>query len=80
MSSIFSRMKDSISADLHTMMDKKEQKNPVAALNQYLRQGEQEKEKVRRLVDRQYKLKDEFTREFHKAQDMADKRDRKCVV
>ncbi|GAQ18576.1 phage shock protein A [Oceanobacillus picturae] len=74
MSSIFSRMKDSISADLHTMMDKKEQKNPVAALNQYLRQGEQEKEKVRRLVDRQYKLKDEFTREFHKAQDMADKR------
>lgn len=74
MSSIFSRMKDSISADLHTMMDKKEQKNPVAALNQYLRQGEQEKEKVRRLVDRQYKLKDEFTREFHKAQDMAEKR------
>ncbi|WP_042222593.1 PspA/IM30 family protein [Oceanobacillus manasiensis] len=74
MSNLFSRIKDSISADLHTMMDKKEQKNPITALNQYLRQSEQEKEKVRRLVDRQYKLKEEFTREYHKAQDMADKR------
>ncbi|MFD2629047.1 PspA/IM30 family protein [Oceanobacillus kapialis] len=74
MSNLFSRIKESISADLHTMMDKKEQKNPIAALNQYLRQSEQEKEKVRRLVDRQYQLKEEFTREYHKAQDMADKR------
>ncbi|UJL45230.1 PspA/IM30 family protein [Virgibacillus sp. NKC19-16] len=71
---IFTRMKDTISADLHNMMDQKEQKNPIAALNQYLRQSEQEKDKVRKLVDRQYKLKDEFTREYHKAQDIADKR------
>lgn len=71
---IFTRMKDTISADLHNMMDQKEQKNPIAALNQYLRQSEQEKDKVRKLVDRQYKLKDEFTREYHKAQDLADKR------
>ncbi|MBP1969478.1 phage shock protein A [Virgibacillus natechei] len=71
---IFTRMKESISADLHNMVDQKEQKNPIAALNQYLRQSEQEKEKVRKLVDRQYKLKDEFTREYHKAQDLADKR------
>lgn len=74
MTNIFSRIKDSVSADLHNLMDKKEQKNPMAALNQYLRQSEQEKEKVRRLVDRQYKLKDEFTREYHKAQDLAEKR------
>lgn len=74
MTNIFSRMKDSVSADLHNLMDKKEQKNPMAALNQYLRQSEQEKEKVRRLVDRQYKLKDEFTREYHKAQELAEKR------
>lgn len=74
MTNIFTRIKDSISADLHTMMDKKEQKNPMTALNQYLRQSEQEKEKVRKLVDRQYKLKDEFMREYHKAQDLAEKR------
>lgn len=71
---IFTRMMDSISADLHHMMDKKEEKNPIAALNQYLRQSEQEKEKVRKLIERQYKLKDEFSREYLKAQDLADKR------
>ncbi|PAV28640.1 modulator protein [Virgibacillus profundi] len=74
MTNVFTRMKESISGDLHEMMDRKEQKNPIAALNHYLRQSEQEKEKVRKLVDRQYKLKDEFTREYHKAQDLADKR------
>ncbi|WP_404454106.1 PspA/IM30 family protein [Virgibacillus necropolis] len=74
MTNVFTRMKDSISADLHNMMDQKEQKNPIAALNQYLRQSEQEKEKVRKLVERQYRLKDEFTREYHRAQDLADKR------
>lgn len=80
MSNIFTRIKDSVSADLHTMMDKKEQKNPMTALNQYLRQSEQEKEKVRKLVDRQYKLKDEFTREYHKAQDLAEKRLRQTKI
>ncbi|MFB4169903.1 PspA/IM30 family protein [Virgibacillus sp. JSM 102003] len=74
MTNIFTRIKDSVSSDLHNIMDQKEQKNPIAALNQYLRQSEQEKEKVRKLVERQYKLKDEFTREYHKAQDLADKR------
>src|SRR5690625_914854 len=74
MTNIFRRMKESVSADLHMMMDKREQKNPMSALNQYLRQSEQEKEKVRKLVDRQYKLKDEFMREYHKEQDFAEKR------
>ncbi|OZU88715.1 modulator protein [Virgibacillus indicus] len=74
MSNIFTRIKDSISADLHDMMDKKEQKNPIAALNQYLRQSEQEKERVRKLIDRQYRLKEEFSREYLKAQDFAEKR------
>ncbi|WP_164668179.1 PspA/IM30 family protein [Virgibacillus doumboii] len=74
MTNIFTRIKDSVSADLHHMMDQKEQRNPISALNQYLRQSEQEKDKVRRLIERQYKLRDEFTREYHKAQDMADKR------
>ncbi|MGY0693316.1 PspA/IM30 family protein [Virgibacillus sp. FSP13] len=80
MANLFTRIKDSISADLHNLLDQKEQKNPVAALNQYLRQSEQEKEKVRRLIERQYKLKDEFTREYHKAQDLADKRLKQAAI
>lgn len=71
---IFTRMMDSVSADLHDMMDRKEQKNPITALNQYLRQSEQEKENVKKLIERQYKLKDEFSREYLQAQDLADKR------
>jgi len=74
MANIFTRIKDSISADLHNLMDQKEQKNPIAALNQYLRQSEQEKEKVKKLIERQYQLKDEFSREYLKAQDLAEKR------
>ncbi|MEN1966637.1 PspA/IM30 family protein [Lentibacillus sp. N15] len=77
---IFTRIKDSISADLHTMMDKKEQKNPMAALNQYLRQSEQEKEKVRKLIERQYKLRDGFSQEYLKAQEMADKRQKQATI
>ncbi|WP_106496742.1 PspA/IM30 family protein [Lentibacillus sp. Marseille-P4043] len=80
MANLFTRIKDSISADLHNLLDEKEQKNPVAALNQYLRQSEQEKEKVRRLIERQHKLKDEFTREYHKAQDLADKRLKQAAI
>jgi lia operon protein LiaH len=74
MANLFSRIKDSVSADLHDLIDEKEQKNPIAALNQYLRQSEVETEKVRKLVERQYRLRDEFTREYQMAKDMAEKR------
>ncbi|NBJ71505.1 MULTISPECIES: PspA/IM30 family protein [Clostridia] len=74
MTNIFTRMKESVVSDLHHLMDQKEQKNPIAALNHYLRQSEQEKEKVRKLLERQYKLKDEFLKEYQLAQDLADKR------
>ncbi|API93543.1 hypothetical protein J32TS6_38460 [Virgibacillus pantothenticus] len=74
MTNIFTRMKESVVSDLHYLMDQKEQKNPIAALNHYLRQSEQEKEKVRKLLERQYKLKDEFLKEYQLAQDLADKR------
>lgn len=74
MSNIFTRIKDSVSADLHQLMDNKEEKSPITALNHYLRQSEREKEKVRKLVERQYRLKEEFTKEYIQAQDLADKR------
>lgn len=74
MENILKRLKDSISADLHELMDAKEDKNPIAKLNHYLRQSEQETEKVRKLVERQYRLKEEFQTEYHKALDMASKR------
>ncbi len=74
MSNVFIRMKDSISQDLHHLLDQKEEKNPIAALNHYLRQSEQEKDKVKKLLERQYQLKEKFTKEWCEADDHANKR------
>ncbi len=71
---LFNRIKNTITADLHEVLDQKEQKNPISVLNQYLRQCEQEVEKVRKLVERQHLLKDEFTREYTEASKLAEKR------
>lgn len=77
---IFTRIKNSISADLHQFMDKKEEKNPIAALNNYLRQSEQEKEKVRKLLERHYKLQKEFTNEYVLAVEQAEKRQKQADI
>ncbi|MFK9095441.1 PspA/IM30 family protein [Bacillus salipaludis] len=74
MTNLFTRIKNTITADLHEALDQKEKQNPIALLNQYLRQCEQETEKVRKLLERQYTLKDEFTREYHQALELAEKR------
>lgn len=74
MTNLFTRIKDTILADLHNILDQKEQKNPIAMLNQYLRECEHETEKVRRLLERQYRLKDEFTREYNYAAALSAKR------
>ncbi|PJN91093.1 PspA/IM30 family protein [Bacillus sp. mrc49] len=80
MGNLFSRMKQTISADFHDLLDKKEQKNPIGMLNQYLRQCEQETEKVGKLLERQYLLKEEFTREYNQAQSLAEKRKNQAEV
>lgn len=74
MSKIFTRIKNSVTADLHDLLDQKEQRNPIKMLNQYLRECEQETEKVRLLVERQYRLKEKFTREYEEAKSLAEKR------
>jgi lia operon protein LiaH len=74
MTNLFTRIKNTITADLHEALDQKEKQNPISMLNQYLRQCELETEKVRKLLERQYTLKDEFTREYHHAVELAEKR------
>jgi len=74
MTNLFTRIKNTITADLNEVLDQKEKQNPIALLNQYLRQCEQETEKVRKLLERQYSLKDEFTKEYNQANQLAEKR------
>ncbi|WLR51161.1 PspA/IM30 family protein [Bacillus tianshenii] len=71
---LITRIKNTISADLYELLEQKEQKNPIGMLNQHLRQCEQEVEKVRKLVERQYTLKQEFAREWSFAEQLAAKR------
>ncbi|MCM3726260.1 PspA/IM30 family protein [Neobacillus cucumis] len=80
MTNLFTRIKNTITADLHEALDQKENKNPIAMLNQYLRECEQETEKVRKLLQRQYTLKDEFTREYHQAEELANKRKHQAEI
>ncbi|WP_456275232.1 PspA/IM30 family protein [Bacillus sp. AK128] len=80
MANIFKRIKETVSADLHELIDEKEEKNPIAKLNQYLRQSEHETEKVRKLVDRQHRLKEEFTKEYNQALEMTTKRKHQAEI
>lgn len=74
MTNLFIRIKNTVMADINEALDQKERKNPIALLNQYLRQCEQETEKVQKLIERQYRLKEEFSREYHQAAELANKR------
>jgi phage shock protein A len=80
MTNLLTRLKNTILADLNEALDQKEKKNPISMLNQYLRECEQETEKVRKLLERQYTLKDEFTREYLQAVDFAEKRKKQAEI
>ena len=74
MNSLWNRFKYSVQADLHTAFDKKESKNPIAMLNQYIREAEKQTDSVGKLLERQSKLKDELQKELNEAQAMTEKR------
>lgn len=80
MTHLLTRIKDTILADLNAALDQKETQNPIALLNQYLRQCEQETEKVGKLVERQSRLKDEFTKEYNEALALAEKRKHQAEI
>ncbi|MDR7076562.1 phage shock protein A [Neobacillus niacini] len=74
MTNLFTRIKNTITSDLNEALEKKEKQNPIALLNQYLRQCEQETEKVAKFLERQVALKDEFTKELYHAEQLTEKR------
>lgn len=74
MNSLWNRFKYSVQADLHSIFDKKESKNPIAMLNQYIREAEKQTDSIGKLLERQSKLKTEMQKELTEAEKMADKR------
>ncbi|MBT2693945.1 PspA/IM30 family protein [Bacillus sp. ISL-55] len=80
MANLLTRIKNTVMADLHEALDQKEKKNPIALLNQYLRECENETEKVRKLLERQGQLKEQFAREHQQAIELAEKRKHQSEV
>jgi len=74
MNSLWNRLKYTVQADLHTAFDKKENKNPIAMLNQYIREAEKQTTSVGKLLERQFTLKTELQKELTEAEEMVDKR------
>src|SRR5919205_574821 len=80
MTNLLTRIKDILVADLNEALNKKENQNPIAMLNQYLRECELETEKVGKLVGRQLQLQDEFSKEYSEAIKLAEKRKHQAEV
>lgn len=74
MNTLWNRFKYTVQADLHTLLDKKENKNPIALLNQYVREAEKQTQSIGKLLERQGKLKVELEKELQEADTMAEKR------
>ncbi|MBO9128331.1 PspA/IM30 family protein [Bacillus sp. 165] len=78
--SLFQRVRDVVLADFHQMLDEKEKQNPLALLNQYLRDSEREVKKVEKLIERHQTLKADFYRELEQAHYLASKRKRQAHI
>lgn len=74
MTSLLNRLKYSIEADLHNLFDKKEKKNPIAMLNQYIREAEKQTEQTGKWLERQGNLKQELEKELVETMQMVEKR------
>ncbi|MFC4410811.1 PspA/IM30 family protein [Chungangia koreensis] len=74
MTTLWNRFKYSVEADLHSLFDKKEKKNPIAMLNQYIREAEKQTGETGKLLERQGQLKKELEKEYTAANEMLAKR------
>lgn len=74
MKSLWNRLKYSVQADFHEVFDQKENNNPIAMLNQYIREAEKQTKSIGKLLERQGILKTELQKELQEAELMAEKR------
>ncbi|WP_313893174.1 PspA/IM30 family protein [Psychrobacillus sp.] len=80
MTTLWKRFKYSVEADLHKMFDKKEEKNPISMLNQYIREAEKQTEQTGKWLERQGKLKLELEKELAETTQMVEKRQRQVEL
>ncbi|MFC7685197.1 PspA/IM30 family protein [Ureibacillus sp. GCM10028918] len=71
---LLKRFRYTLEADLHQLFDKKESKNPIAMLNQYIREAEKQTEQTGKLLQRQAQLKEQLQNELKETTTMLEKR------
>ncbi len=71
---LLKRFRYTLEADLHQLFDKKESKNPLAMLNQYIREAEKQTEQTGKLLTRQAQLKEQLQSELKETTSMLEKR------
>ncbi|MEK5231284.1 PspA/IM30 family protein [Lysinibacillus sp. FSL K6-0232] len=77
---LFQRFRYTVEADLHHLFDKKEQKNPIAMLNQYIREAEKQTEQTGKLLERQGQLKEKLEQEYKQNADILAKREAQLAL
>ncbi|MED3660562.1 PspA/IM30 family protein [Ureibacillus sp. FSL K6-8385] len=74
MMSLLKRFRYTLEADLHALLDRKEEKNPIKMLNQYIREAEKMTEQTGKLLERQQRLKEELEQKLKDTEMMLKKR------
>jgi lia operon protein LiaH len=80
MTTLWKRFKSAIEADLHQTFDKKEQKNPLAMLNQYVREAEKQTVQTGKWIERQSQLKTQLEKELQESKEMLAKRSKQIEL
>lgn len=74
MSSLWYKLKYSIQSELNNLVEHQPTENPLASLNQYLKEAEQQTKSVGALLKRQHTLTTELKSELIEAEKMREKR------
>ena len=80
MVNLLQRLKYTIEADLHNLFDKKEEKNPIVMLNQYIREAEKQTEETGKWLERQATLKQKLEKELEETLKMHQKRSKQLEL
>lgn len=74
MTTLWERFKFAVATDLDAVVSKKEEKNPIGALNRYISEAERQTEDTGKWVERQAQLNDKLQKELSEASAMLQKR------
>ncbi|MFD1863630.1 PspA/IM30 family protein [Planococcus chinensis] len=74
MTTLWERFKFAVATDLDAVVSKKEEKNPIAALNRYITEAERQTEATGKWVERQTQLNTKLQKELSETSNMLEKR------